>query len=345
MSLTGAACVALFLFTQQSKMKMKLIAKLTAAALVVWALSWAYSGNEATDTKEWRLFKAVNSGDYSKAKKWLDEGADINAGSVRALGEKPLHWAIRKDKVNAVDWLINNGVDTNAKIARAGGDETLLQLAIYYNALEVANLLIDKGEDVNAKDESGKTLLHWAVVYDDSDFVELLVGKGVDVNAKETSGYTPLHLTADQNAADIARLLIRAGADIKAETIIGTTPLSEAMKYKAVDAANLLIIKGADVNAKDEWGRMPLHEAAKTNSAEAIDLLISKGADVNAKDNWGATPLHWAVINNAEDAAELLIANGADVNAREYAYSKSPLDIARRNGNKTMVEILRANQN
>ena len=173
---------------------MKLITKLIAAALVVWALSWAYAGNEATDTKEWRLFTAVKSDDYVEAQKWLDEGADINARVVRALGETPLRWAVRRNEVDAANWLINSGADANPKMAwtKEISGYTPLHFAAYQNAIDAANLLINAGAQVNARDQWGRTPLHEAVKSNSAEVVNLLIGKGADVNARDVRGATPL---------------------------------------------------------------------------------------------------------------------------------------------------------
>jgi len=48
---------------------------------------------------------------------------------------------------------------------------------------------LDKGVDVNAKDESGKTPLHQATFNGHKEVVELLIAKGADVNAKTKDGW------------------------------------------------------------------------------------------------------------------------------------------------------------
>ena len=55
---------------------------------------------------------------------------------------------------------------------------------------EVAELIIDEGEDVNVRDRNEKTPLHLAI---DKELAELLIDKGADVNARDKEGMTPMH--------------------------------------------------------------------------------------------------------------------------------------------------------
>ena len=101
---------------------------------------------------------------------------------------------------------------------------------------------LDKGADLNAKDESGYTPLYGAVEKGHKEVVELLIAAGADVNVKDGEwGETPLHLAADKGHKEVAELLITAGADVNAKDGGGDTPLDAARRHPkiAISSANM----------------------------------------------------------------------------------------------------------
>jgi ankyrin repeat protein len=168
--------------------------------------------------------------------------------------------------------------------------------------------------------------IHDAARTGDLAGVQAELNKGVDVNAKNDDGQTPLHEAANWGHKETAELLIANGADVNARTggWLNVTPLH---RTETKEIAELLIANGADVNAKDGTGRTPLHNAAIQGHKEIAELLIAKGADVNAKADNGWTPLHGAAAEGHKEIAELLIANSADLNAQSVG-GNTPLDFA-----------------
>ncbi|MEP6490182.1 ankyrin repeat domain-containing protein [Microcoleus vaginatus GB2-A3] len=251
--------------------------------------------------------------------------------------------AVGQGDTNTVRHYLDLGISANSRI----GSENLLHFA---GSKEVAELLIAKGADVNAKGAYGWTPLHSAAVSDRIKVAQTLIAKGADINAWGEAQFEPCNITCTTplffaRSPEMAKLLIAKGADVNAKNKNGLTPLHRA-RSKAI--AQILLAAGAKINIKEDnarngKGTTLLHNAAKIGFKELVQHLIKDGAnvvirdgikrtplhyaatkevaallmlDINAMDQSGNTPLHLAVDRGSQDIAELLIANGARVNVR-----------------------------
>jgi ankyrin repeat protein len=234
----------------------------------------------------------------------------INANS-RVNNQNLLHFAGSKE---VAELLIAKGADVNAKGAYGW---TPLHMAASSDRIKVAQTLIAKGADINAwgEDQFGpcNTICTTPLFWARStEMAKLLIAKGADVNAKNKHGRTPLHMARSKA---IAKILLAAGAKINikednARNGKGTALLHNAAKIGFKELVQQLIKDGANVAIRDSYKRTPLHYAT-TKEVAALLML-----DINAIDQSGNTPLHLAVDRGSQDIAELLIANGARVNVR-----------------------------
>ncbi len=207
-------------------------------------------------------------------------------------------------------------------------------------------------------DAVAKTMsLKMAAVKNDAETAALLIEKGADVNAKEDKDKTPLYWAALNNSREVAVLLIATGADVDATSMFamfndvtkamndvhGVTPLHAAARNGNREIIELLIEWDADVNAKASNGMTALHFAARDNYHEAASLLIKHGANVNAKDNNGATPLNWTEIEDVlgktyPETAAVLRKHGA-ISSPKNDVVKNAKDAAERNAPKPRIPV------
>ena len=112
--------------------------------------------------------------------------------------------------------------------------------AAKFGDLDGVQAELDKGVDVNAKDDHERTALHFATSRGHKEVAELLIAKGADVNAKDKYERTPLHGVTTK---EIAGLLIAKGADANAAMKNGRTALDMTKRHPEI--ADLLRKHGA----------------------------------------------------------------------------------------------------
>jgi ankyrin repeat protein len=77
------------------------------------------------------------------------------------------------------------------------------------------------------------------------DVVQVLVAKGANLNAKDISDLTPLQLAILGDHEEISKLLIAKGADVNAADNMGITILDEATRKGNVGIIEMLKQAGA----------------------------------------------------------------------------------------------------
>lgn len=125
--------------------------------------------------------------------------------------------------------------------------DTCLHWPSHNNYVEILNLLLDAGADIEADENNwiGGKPLHWASEHAPG-CVEVLLQRGAKVNSRNEMpgtkfyGMTPLIMNATQkdDCAEVCALLLDGGADIHAKDDAGKTALdwAQEMKLKRIKA-------------------------------------------------------------------------------------------------------------
>ena len=130
---------------------------------------------------------------------YLRENGARTSNWLRA--DESINFAARAGHIEAVKQHLAAGVDVKDN----SGWIPLFSAAIEGHK-EVAELLIEKGVDVNAKDSHSMTTLHHAANAGHKEIVELLIAKGADVSAKDKFGCTPLDLAEEGREHDSPKI-------------------------------------------------------------------------------------------------------------------------------------------
>ena len=304
----------------------------------------------------------------------LNYGANVNAKNIR--GRTPLHQVLNRQEYNDGAFRIAQllVVKHNADVNTQDGDhETPLHLVSRNRHLELVQVLLDYGANVNVTNSQGQTPLHQALLFTlwincfskrnetvvadqvaASAVALLLVERGAKVNLRDKDHQTPLHLASYGLLPELVLSLLEHGADVHAKTCQGETPfhkVSDTMYccrgLHDVQVARLLVEHGANVNTQLEHKgqQTPLHLASSCDipDLEWLHVLLDHGANVNSKDKHGQTPLHLAILNSRDSSrfgvVQLLVEHAADVNAQDE-YHQTPLHLASQQKDLKSVKFL-----
>jgi ankyrin repeat protein len=128
------------------------------------------------------------------------------------------------------------------KTERECGPHTELMRAALEGNLPALELMLNGGNDPNARDKNGRTALMFAVINMHSSSTKLLIKHGADVNAVANDGSTPIMIAASSGDTESVRELLKWGASLDAQQHwTGETALTLADKKGYRDIVDLLI--------------------------------------------------------------------------------------------------------
>lgn len=266
------------------------------------------AGPEKVTEKDQFLWSALSLGDYEKAKKRIDDGANP-ATAVGIEGFALLHLMAIANDPDGVDDQLDEGVSVDVT---ADGHITALHLASRLGNLAVAKLLVKRGADPMRADAQGYTSLHHAAAGGSIGVIKFLVGaREMDVDADPTETLTPLMAAVRAGRMDSLEFLVGKGADVNEPSLGGLTALHHAAEANQPEIAEYLIKKGCEPDQRDAFLKTPLHHAVEqcpeTESCLAVvEVLVDNGADRGALDTDGKKPLDYAMYNDDAELMEYL---------------------------------------
>ena len=252
------------------------------------------------------LMMALKNDHYITANRLIDKGADVKNANIK--GETTLHFAAGTGHVDTVEILIDVNIELDAQdregltplmIALQNDEKKNKEHDEKKNYQGVANLLIEKGADINKKNMKGETAFHFAAKTGRIDIVTKLVNalkkKQMDLNKK--------------NNNNTINKQIEASAEVDAQDKNGWTPLMIAVQFGHNGIAEVLMNEKVDLNKKNKFGETALYHAAETGNFDATEKLLEGNADVDTKNKDGWTPLMISLKNQQINIANILTGN------------------------------------
>lgn len=162
---------------------------------------------------------AAATGDLELLRELTRDDAGALDRAYTRNGIRPLHAAVMGEQPRVVEWLIDKGVDRDASGAGGAGAPPVdppLMMALSYNKVEIALLLIELGVDVNGKGRSGHRPVQAVVDWDrDPKILEALIAHAADLTLTyQNKSLRELALEArDEHRARYLELLGAGGRD------------------------------------------------------------------------------------------------------------------------------------
>ncbi len=309
------------------------------------------------------LYKAIGDTKVEIARLLLNAGAQVNQKILDLAKEKcGDHPIVQELAAKMPEALASTKPVPKAEPARDIAKITaFFQAVAQGNLKEVNTLLSSQPELATIKDDNGSTPLHIAASKEYVNIMEVLISAGAEINAVNTKNRTPLFFAVTQEKDAAVKLLI----DQKADPNIapdGVLLLFSAINMKKLAIARLLLDAGAKVTqeiveeAENKYGvdhnivqelqqrlagvvvstnpepakvevpqaQNPPTKQGSSKNNELILLMKHKmihevaqllekfpsEVDLNLLES-GKTPLYWAIMMGLHDMAKLLMKHGA----------------------------------
>lgn len=195
----------------------------------------------------------------------------------------------------------------------------LIDVVQTHDLARVRQFLVRTPGAVKFTDGAGHTALHWACLDPkDIEIAQLLVAQGAEVNAATKEGTTPLHFAVDHCNLSAMTLLLDHGANPNAAVHDSIDPLKNGCTAfhllipgweddaQKITGIKLLLSHGAEINRQNARGETPLGVAASLSTPAVIRGLLAAGADPSIRNSEGKTPLAVAdEMKKTENSAAL----------------------------------------
>lgn len=103
--------------------------------------------------------------------------------------------AVRLGNIECVELLLSVG----SKFHRS------LQDSVIFNRIDILELLIEYGANINKRDEFGWTALHYSVYFDKYDFTKVLVRAGANIHVKDNNNKSPYEISKIKKTKSIIK--------------------------------------------------------------------------------------------------------------------------------------------
>lgn len=200
--------------------------------------------NMTQEEKDAALFDAIRADETAVVASLLEAGADVNKPE-KLSRFTPIIIATLRDNPDTFSLLLEAGAD--ASIIDSG-ENTLLHHAATNNSVKVAKILLETNDfDLeHERKQYGFTPLLVAAFAGSLDMVELLVAHGANIEAQDDWNDTPLNVAAWNGKFEVVQKLVELGANPDVTNTQGNTALdhTQSQKHTEIEDYLLTVLEG-----------------------------------------------------------------------------------------------------
>lgn len=214
------------------------------------------------------LFDAITAGDL-EAVQSMTAAAPSLLDESDAQGVTPIMKALYHGKA-----------DIAGALAERKGELDLFEAAALGRMERVRDLIDANTSRIDAISPDGFPLVSLAAFFGQFATAELLVDRGANVNAVSTNGMKlrPIHAAAARNAEPTMRKLLAAGADPNAQQQGGWTALHSAARHGNQAMLDLMLEYKADASMKSDDGKTARDMAVEAGHDRIVKRLDEQRA-------------------------------------------------------------------
>jgi uncharacterized protein len=171
--------------------------------------------------------------------------------------------------------------------------------------------LLKKDVYIHAQDKEGRCALVAAAYKNRLEIVDVLIAVGADVNMKDNTLQSAYLISTSDGYTELLKKTLKAGADVHSTDSYNGTGLIRAADRGHVEIIRELLKTDIRVNHINKLGWTALLEAiilgdGGRRHTEVVRLLVDAGADINLPDKDGSTPFTHAKNRGFTDIVKIL---------------------------------------
>lgn len=175
--------------------------------------------------------------------------AGANIDNEERNGWTALMFASKYGHEKVVETLLENGANINSK-----EKNSLFNFSYRNTAYQVdsdGEIVDEEDEEIDNRDVG--TALMIAAEHGSEKVVKLLLEKGINVNDKNDNGWTALMFASEKGHDKVVKMLLEHGADINSKNNNNETALILAFEEKKIEIIKILINNKAEISYKNSY--------------------------------------------------------------------------------------------